>query len=201
KLEKVLFNLLSNAFKFTPENGQIQVTVEVLDNDSASKGLKILNLMVKDSGIGIPLPMQQKVFDRFFRNELPSSMVNQGSGIGLAIAKEYVRIHGGTIRLESSPGKGSCFTVSIPLKELEVLCESASPNQEGGESFFFESPTVSPENGIKKDQLKNPKKATVLLVEDNEDFRFYLKDNLGIWFNIVEAKNGQEGWQHVLSEM
>src|SRR5690606_29907417 len=89
-------------------------------NDSASKGLKILNVKVKDSGIGIPLHMQQKVFERFFRSELPSSMVNQGSGIGLAIAKEYVRIHGGTIRLESYPGKGSCFTVSIPVKALEA---------------------------------------------------------------------------------
>lgn len=203
KLEKVLFNLLSNAFKFTPENGEIEVSVEVLENDSASKGLKILNVKVKDSGIGIPVHMQQKVFERFFRSELPSSMVNQGSGIGLAIAKEYVRIHGGTIRLESYPGKGSCFTVSMPVKALEAPDTAIEAPAIGGSpaAIAYSNAPETVSGQASKGQPKNPKKPTVLLVEDNEDFRFYLKDNLGIWFNIIEGKNGLEGWQNALSEM
>ena len=118
KLEKIIFNLMSNAFKFTPESGRIEVEAGCFENDSGSEGIKILELKVTDNGIGIPKEKHEKIFERFFRNEVPASLVNQGSGIGLSITKEFVKVHGGTISLKSEPGAGSCFTVHIPLKPL-----------------------------------------------------------------------------------
>ncbi len=200
KLEKILFNLLSNAFKFTPENGKIEVSAGCYDNDSSSEGIKILEIKVKDTGIGIPKEKHDKVFERFFRNDVPGSMVNQGSGIGLAITKEFVKIHGGTIAVESEPGNGSCFIVRIPVREM-----AGGPEKYGAEEVGQEE--IKEEKLLKRETKKEEamvpgvpdKNPLVLLVEDNEDFRFYLKDNLGVHFSIIEAQNGKEGWQKALS--
>ena len=116
KLEKILFNLLSNAFKFTPTQGRVEVNMNLLEKSEEST--KWVAIRVKDSGIGIPLEKQDKIFDRFFQNELPASMVNQGSGIGLSITKEFVKLHGGVITVESEVNVGSCFTVLIPVVEI-----------------------------------------------------------------------------------
>jgi len=111
-------------------------------------------------------------------------MTNQGSGIGLAITKEFVRLHGGNITVDSWPHKGSCFTVSLPLSSAVAM--PAQP---------------VPLNGhTKGEKAVNGKKFTILLTEDNEDFRFYLKDNLRTYFNIIEAGNGKEGWQKALGQ-
>jgi signal transduction histidine kinase/ligand-binding sensor domain-containing protein/DNA-binding response OmpR family regulator len=199
KLEKILFNLLSNAFKFTPEGGEISVAVDCLENDSQSEGLKILQIRVTDSGIGIPKEKQEKIFERFFRNDVPKSFINQGSGIGLAITREFVKIHGGTIGVESEEGSGSCFTVCLPVKEI---CSSAAAiNSDVAEASLLVQPVEErlpvKEHGFKPAGIK----PHVLLVEDNADFRFYLKDNLSLYFTITEAANGKEGWQKALSVM
>lgn len=186
KLEKILFNLLSNAFKFTPEQGKVTVNVSVLAGGSE----KVLRIEVKDTGIGIPEDKKEKVFERFFQNELPRSMVNQGSGIGLSITKEFVKIHGGTITVESEVGKGSTFTVSIPIQEVLNIPANGS----GAETIL----STATEDGVWNNADAGSKKAMLLLVEDNEDFRFYLKDNLKSEYQIVEAKNGVEGWKLAL---
>jgi signal transduction histidine kinase/ligand-binding sensor domain-containing protein len=100
KLEKILFNLLSNAFKFTQEHGKVSVHVTPED----TTGGKFLRIDVSDTGIGISQDKLDRIFDRFFQNELPQSIVNQGSGIGLSITKEFVKIHGGKISVTSVPG-------------------------------------------------------------------------------------------------
>jgi signal transduction histidine kinase/ligand-binding sensor domain-containing protein/DNA-binding response OmpR family regulator len=219
KLEKILFNLLSNAFKFTPENGKIIVEVDCFDNDSYSENLKILQIKVRDTGIGIPKDKQEKVFDRFFRDDVPSSMVNQGSGIGLCITREFVKIHGGTISLESEPGAGSCFTVTILIKEIsgfpglaednEISVEKEpatvaslpepSPTEAEPESLAVEKAGEEELPARKVPVLPNETLPTLLLVEDNEDFRSYLRESLGNYYNIIEAINGKEGWQKALS--
>jgi len=178
KLERILFNLLSNAFKFTPGHGSVTVQLQ-------EDGTHII-IQVKDTGIGIPAAKQEKIFERFFQYtaNLPEEMTNQGSGIGLAITKEFVRLHGGNITVDSWPHKGSCFTVSLPLSSAVAM--PAQP---------------VPLNGhTKGGKAVNGKKFTILLTEDNEDFRFYLKDNLRTYFNIIEAGNGKEGWQKALGQ-
>lgn len=170
KLERILFNLLSNAFKFTPEYGNIEVIVSVQE--------QYVSIQVKDSGIGIPVEDQDKIFERFFQHDVPGSILNQGSGIGLAISKEFVRLHQGSISVESEPGKGTCFTVLLPVTEPVV--ETIAP--------VSEEHTEQPEKSSRK-------RPVILIVDDNEDIRFYLKDNLRRNYTVYEAVNGAEGWE------
>lgn len=185
KIERILFNLVSNAFKFTPIGGSVKVEMRLQENNDTSQEIEI---KVTDTGIGIPADKLDKVFDRFFQSDLPTSMVNQGSGIGLSITKEFVRIHRGKISVVSEPDKGSCFTVTIPVDKI------ASPIVQ---EEFIEELISMPSDGDKEEpQSKGgKKKPVILLVEDNDDFRFYLKDNLKQQYEILEATNGREGWQ------
>ncbi|HVY74640.1 MAG TPA: two-component regulator propeller domain-containing protein [Puia sp.] len=192
KIERILFNLLSNAFKFTLEKGKVDVAVA-----ARRKGAEMdLEIRVRDTGIGIPPEKLDKIFDRFFQQEVPGTLVNQGSGIGLSITKEFIRLHQGNIKVESEPEKGSCFTVHLPFKEFETIFtgEPLRISHEPEAVTMVEPVAALVMKG--KDGRKQP---LILLVEDNEDFRFYLKDNLRSEFRIVEAVNGKEGWQKALS--
>ncbi len=189
KVEKIMFNLLSNAFKFTPEFGVVSVSVK----ETETTNERALEISIKDTGIGIPLSKQEKIFERFFQNDLPSSVINQGSGIGLSITKEFVRLHEGTIEVKSDVGQGSCFIVTLPLKHVLHV-----ENRTVDDSSI--SMDVSSED-IQSDSVDKTKIPTLLLVEDNEDFRFYLKDNLRFQYHIIEAKDGVEAWSKALSTL
>jgi signal transduction histidine kinase/DNA-binding response OmpR family regulator len=193
KIERIIFNLLSNAFKFTPSGGHVSIWITVISDEDVLEN-KCLEIRVIDNGIGIEKEKHAKIFDCFFQNEIPDSFVNQGSGIGLSITKEFVKMHKGEITIESEPGNGSCFIVKIPVK-AEDLCVSSH------EVSVLDSQSSMPlpvKSGIDTALEKN-KKPVVLLVEDNDDFRFYLKDNLREYFQIVEAVNGKDGWQKALA--
>lgn len=185
KMEKILFNLLSNAFKYTPDNGAVHLRLAYHDgteNDAA------LTIEVEDTGIGIPENQQQKIFERFFQTDVPVDMANQGTGIGLAITKEFVKLHQGIITAKSTPGAGTCFTVRIPAKRLyDPVTRSTTPLVAEEEA----------EQILSEETRKNSKLKTILIVEDNEDLRFYLKDNLRSQYHIEEAVNGKEGWEKV----
>jgi signal transduction histidine kinase/ligand-binding sensor domain-containing protein/DNA-binding response OmpR family regulator len=186
KIEKIIFNLLSNAFKFTPENGQVIVDLNVI---TESKG-KWLIIKVKDTGIGIPADKKQKIFERFFQNDLPGNIVNQGSGIGLSITQEFIKLHGGSIEVESELGKGSTFFVKIPV--VDILSElNLQPVEWDLESDELEA--------TQEKQPTGDTKPSLLLVEDNEDFRSYLKDNLKAQYTIIDAANGRQGLEKALS--
>jgi signal transduction histidine kinase/ligand-binding sensor domain-containing protein/DNA-binding response OmpR family regulator len=197
KLEKILFNLLSNAFKFTGETGSVKVELNTIDagtepsNELPYKTGKYLQIKVIDTGIGIVKEKHEKIFERFFQNDIPGNMVNQGSGIGLAITKEFVKLHEGVITLNSEPGKGSCFSVYLPLKDSWYRKENITPV--GTEVGIDGKVASMVPIGESEEPAKNSKRPLLLLVEDNEDFRFYLKDNLKQPFQIAEAPNGQEG--------
>jgi signal transduction histidine kinase/ligand-binding sensor domain-containing protein/DNA-binding response OmpR family regulator len=192
KIERILFNLLSNSFKFTPFGGQISVMLSLSGADK-NEGKNSLEIKVIDTGIGIAIENQGKVFDRFFQDDMPESLLNQGSGIGLSITKEFVKMQGGSINLESEPNYGSCFTVTLPVEQqceinnIEIIAEK-EPEVLAG---------VIPEAG--QNLPGAGKKTTILLIEDNDDLRFYLKDNLKNSFHILEAVNGKDGWQKALS--
>jgi DNA-binding response OmpR family regulator/nitrogen-specific signal transduction histidine kinase len=187
KMEKILFNLLSNAYKFTPEGGKVKVMLDWFETSLGTlEESKYLQIRVSDTGIGIPGDNKERIFERFFQNALPGNIINQGSGIGLAIVKEFVRLHSGTIHVESEPDKGSSFIMQFPVNSIA----------DSGHTSEQVIPSI-PEPMIEQDalpKLKGPRN-TILIVEDNEDFRFYLKDNLGLHFRIIEASNGKEGWQ------
>ncbi|MEP1257997.1 two-component regulator propeller domain-containing protein, partial [Algoriphagus sp.] len=172
KLEKVLFNLLSNAFKFTPEDGAITVTLE-LQQENEEKG--ILLLSVSDTGVGISQENHQKIFERFYTTEGHKQQLNQGSGIGLSLVQDFVRTMKGEISVESEPGMGTVFSLSIPLT------------------------LIIPENWEEEEeevQLSgNNLKEVILIAEDHVEFRNYLKDCLSETYHVLTAKNGLQGWE------
>lgn len=196
KLEKILFNLLGNAFKFTLENGVVSVKVDILLEGNE----RLIQIDVSDTGIGIPQDKLDKIFEPFFQTDTPKSVVNQGSGIGLSITKEFVRIHGGRIDVKSEVGRGSSFKVLLPLREIPTA-EIPFQMEEIGSTAT--APVVTEENSevIGEPEKQNPaaNEKSLLLIEDNDDFRFYLRDNLKFQYNIYEARNGAEGWNLVLS--
>jgi DNA-binding response OmpR family regulator len=197
KLERILFNLLSNAFKFTPEHGT--VSVELLPVPAEKEGAEAwLDIRVQDTGIGIPKELQESIFERFFQHELPSHLMNQGSGIGLSITREFVRLHGGQLWVESEPDQGSTFTVRLPLRSGHH--PSLLPDSQPEMEVLAPVPTNGEEAAFPKEKPKNAL-PTLLLVEDNEDFRFYLQDNLRRQYTILEAANGKEGWKRALSAL
>lgn len=187
KIEKILFNLLSNAFKYTHDNGKISVNlVYHLPVDNEENGT--LAIEVSDTGIGIPAGKHEMIFEPFFQTDVPDNVVNQGTGIGLAITKEFVRLHNGVITVKSEPEKGTCFTVTLPAKKIHEPSVRTTSNPvtiEDAEQIIFE------------ESQKNGRKKTIIIVEDNEDLRFYLKENLKGQYHIEEATNGKEGWEKV----
>ena len=179
KLQKVLSNLLSNAFKFTPEGGKVYVKAEVEEGASTP----MLHLRVQDSGIGIPEQDMERVFDRFFhaKNE-----AQPGSGIGLALTKELVELHGGQISVESVEGFGTTFEVLLPLTRTEQL-----PSPEGKEEAEEQAPvaSISPPSLTKASEDA----PLILIVEDHEDVRRLLSDSLASDYHLIEAPDGQKG--------
>jgi signal transduction histidine kinase/ligand-binding sensor domain-containing protein/CheY-like chemotaxis protein/AraC-like DNA-binding protein len=187
KIERILFNLLSNALKFTPEHGSVGVELNLLSSNSG--GTSVIEIIVKDSGIGIPSEKHQKIFERFFQSDMPASLINQGTGIGLSITKDFVDLMGGTIAVESTPGKGSCFTLRLPFKVTKDHHEVTMNSPEERDAERTEVPIYD----------KRDKSITILVVDDNHDFRNYLKDDLTHFYTVVEAANGKEGWQKALA--
>lgn len=193
KIEKIMFNLLSNAFKFTPVRGKIEVNLYLLNslpenliNDNEKPIFKKwIKIDVKDTGIGISKEKQQKVFERFYRDETPGKRLVDGSGIGLSLVNEFVKLHHGKITLESEYNLGSCFTIYIPYINNPALLEHTKEP--------IENQNLNKEIVQIEESHYNTKKPSILLIEDSEDFLFYLKDNLKIKYHIIEAKNGKEG--------
>ncbi len=185
KLEKLIFNLLSNSFKFTPGNGQVSVNLYVESgtiNSGESETETHLFIEVSDTGIGIPEDKLDKIFSRFFQVDT-TGQVEKGTGIGLSLVAEFVKLHGGEIFVKSEMGKGSCFTVKLPVIQDGLHIESTELplNEVGNHSMIpFENEQKTVLSG----------RPVLLIAEDNDDLRFYLKDNLLQQFEILEASDG-----------
>lgn len=202
KMERILFNILSNAFKFTLEGGKIALELSEM-NKLTDPQTTWVSLKVSDTGIGIPADKKEKIFDRFFQHPTTASILNQGSGIGLSITKEFIKMQGGEIEVESEPEKGTTFSIHLPFIRL---------NPSGTETALSSDPADVEENAetlVSRQQDQqfremnpaagNTEMPLVLIVEDNEDFRFYLKDNLRLHYKIVEAADGKQGWHEALA--
>ena len=175
KMQRILYNLLTNALKYNHEGGSVTVTVdEVLTPDGAAARIR-----VADTGIGIKDENKPKIFDRFFQ-EPHTDTTYMGSGIGLHIVKEYVALHRGTITLTDNHPTGSIFSVLIPIDRSQTAtqAEQTQPVQP-------DAPAGLPEVGQQSDNC-------LLIVEDNEDFRKFLVSCLKDKYRVLEASNGQE---------
>ena len=177
-MERVFFNLVSNAFKHTPANGSIEI--------SCRCDGKRLVFSVADTGEGIPAEDLGKIFEQFFQVE---QVRPKGSGIGLTLTKAFVELHGGEITVESRQGKGSLFVVAIPVKHVEKQGDSQPIYNEKdvlAEVAPVEDmvPVVAPEDSDKP---------MLLFIEDNEDMRKMVGSLLGDEYNVALAPNGKEG--------
>lgn len=191
KIERILFNLLSNAFKFTLTGGAVKVFTSFTQNGDQA----LLEIKVEDTGIGIPPERHEKIFEQFFHSDSPGGFVNQGSGIGLAITREFVKLCKGTITVDSELNKGTCFTLHLPMEVLPAITTAATADSDEP-SLPDQLEMVLPEAPV---AIRKEEKQTILLVEDNDDFRFYLKENMKAYYHIIEATDGVSGWQKTLS--
>ncbi len=197
KIETIINNLLSNAFKFTPTDGEIKVAITV----SLQKENRLL-IKISDSGSGISEDQQKNIFNRFYQVDGSSKRMQDGTGIGLALVKELVELHGGNVDVQSKPNSGATFSIALPiLKEdlkksekyeslnkvqIDALNESAEELDTQQEPDIIEQPSPTPKEV--KDSLP-----IVLVVEDNNDVRAYIHEHLQHNFNVVEANDGQVG--------
>ena len=186
KIEKIIFNLLSNAFKFTPEDGQIRVTLglKAIDN-----GQGVLALKVIDTGSGIKETDLPKIFDRFYTASPSKEISNPGSGIGLSLVREFARIHGGDIAVRSQLGEGSEFELTIKVHVKPELLDLGNE---------LTKTTLPKEVAIDENDSDKP---LVLLVEDNLEFRQYIMEYLEQDYRIVMAQDGKDGLEKALANI
>jgi len=182
KMERIYFNLLSNAFKFTPENGKIGVQLSAL---SGVEGIMTYRLSVANTGSLISPEHIRSIFDRFYKID----MHHAGSGIGLALVKAFVELHGGTISVESDEKRGTLFIVDIPVNLHNVSAAVSSSEPVEGLSL---SSDMFIEEGSEEDNYDSTK-PLVLVIDDNADIRSYIRSLLQTEYALVEAANGLEG--------
>ncbi|WP_343671025.1 substrate-binding domain-containing protein [Chitinophaga sp.] len=196
KIEKVFFNLLSNAFKFTADGGHIYVMIEKNDN---------VTIKVVDSGYGLSAQDKERIFDFFYYGDVHNQ---NGSGIGLALSKEFIELHHGTIVADSEKGKGTEFTITLPMGNAHYSDEQIVPVKDWGYSSETDTWIADYDIGTSLAAVHPPQAGsgpatgnTLLIVEDNDDLRTFLANRLSAQFSIVTAKNGTEGIRMTFEEM
>jgi signal transduction histidine kinase/ligand-binding sensor domain-containing protein/DNA-binding response OmpR family regulator len=218
KLDKIVTNILSNAFKFTPEGGRIEVEVRRVAGN--------VTISISDTGIGIPADKLSRIFDRFYQVDGSHIREHEGTGIGLSLTKELVDLHKGVIEAESTEGKGTTFVIRIPLgKEHLKPEEICAPENDGKGVCGAGSPDVVRASGTaavrqgsfvteemldtEATQTEKPaigvitetKKPLLLIAEDNADVRYYIGSTVRWDYGILEAIDGEDGWNKAVELM
>lgn len=200
-LEKILVNLISNAFKFTPENGSISISMQNRQHESTNVSVSV-EFKIIDTGKGIPEEQAEQIFERFYQVSSSDSREFEGTGIGLALCKELAEMHHGNINVKSTTGKGSTFTVFLPcsrdhFNEDEIGSGKAAltdidefpPDEESVEEAKTILENVAPTDTYTP---------LIVIVEDNADLRQYISQNLEDHYQIHEAKNGSDGLNKII---
>lgn len=185
KLDKIISNVLSNAIKNTDECGYIGLTVTKLD--------EILQISIRDTGVGIPEKNLPYIFDRFYSVNTTGDTRLEGTGIGLTLAKELTELHGGKIAVNSVLGEGTEITITLPIsKELESHSDKVEHQVENDEKTRLDVAHQQIENSLflKPSKARKPK---VLVVEDDPDLRLFIQRELADVYEVITAKNGEDG--------
>lgn len=187
KMEKICYNLLSNAFKFTAENGHVDIHLSKIlkENEWYAK------IIVSDDGRGISEQHLDQIFNRFYKIDRTSA----GSGIGLELTKILVEQHNGTIEVESTEGKGSVFVVTIPFKQNDIAVTETYPVLNSSlEDKKEEISMLESEIDIPEEEKNRTSRPLVLVVDDNTDIRIFIRSLLQDQFEVIEADNGQSAF-------
>lgn len=199
-LDKVIFNLLSNAFKFTKDNGYIHIYISKPDN-----GNKVV-IKIEDNGVGMSMDALGHAFEVFYQGEYENY---KGSGLGLALSKELIGLHKGTIAVSSEKWKGTTFEICLPLGNAHLAKdEMASSVQETNqvvlyehEKIFTSDLTVEQIEKNETEVVQTEKEYSVLIIEDNADLRYFIINKLNTQYEILEADNGQQGLQQAFDNI
>jgi signal transduction histidine kinase/ligand-binding sensor domain-containing protein/DNA-binding response OmpR family regulator len=193
KMDKIVCNLLSNALRYTPENGRIIINYKLYDKEN----LRWLMLEVVDSGKGIEPEKIDQVFERFYQVKSVTGRTF-GAGIGLALSKTLVENHKGSITVQNEVNLGAKFTVIIPVSaeaysKDEIRYEEL--NYQSGNFIIDHDDSLLPVEEDQNAEVESDERKTILIVEDNSDFRKLLKQHLSNYYNTLEAENGEKGYE------
>jgi signal transduction histidine kinase/CheY-like chemotaxis protein/AraC-like DNA-binding protein len=191
KIQDVIFNLVSNALKFTQKGGKIDLNIQ-------QKSPKQVEISITDNGPGIPKEILPKIFDRYFQVEEQRQQVIEGSGLGLSLTRELVKLMGGEISVHSTPGIYTTFTISLPITN------DAPVSEEQIEAYFDDNLSrglYTDEPFVISDPLPEDEKMVVLVVEDNEDVIYYIQSLLSQRYRVITALNGLEGFDKAVEKI
>ena len=190
KMEKIFYNLISNAIKFTPEKGEIKITINQFDS--------VVEIKIADTGKGISPENLRNIFDRFYQVDGSNTREYEGTGIGLALAKELIELHKGRIQVISSLNEGTEFTITFPVintKEIpskNTLIEPLNSAEYSDELKNYSSEETNM-TAIQTDEENINLREIILIIEDNADVRSYIREQFENEYRISEAVNGEEG--------
>ena len=196
KLDKVIVNLLSNAFKYTPKGGLIHVCLDVLDQQ--------VRIQVRDNGDGMTPDEQDHAFDLFFSGPRP---FNLSKGLGLALSMEFIQLHQGDLTVQSEKDRGTTFTMLLPLGNAHLSKEemtSATPRSAGMQDTNNSSRLLvdmDDEEVVIPADPAGKRAGTLLVVEDNDDIRTFLTSRLDAEFDIIAESTGEKGWERALESI
>lgn len=185
KLDKIIYNLLSNAIKYTPEYKCIKVNVYLINKE----GNKVLVIKIKDEGIGISPKEINYIFTRFYSSKKRVGI--ESNGIGLSLTKELVNLHHGTITVDSELGKGTCFTVELPIDRMGYKHDEIVDEMEGVTMDITECAIVA-EDDVSSDGATD--KSTLLLIDDNAELLYIMKEMFKEKYSVWTAADGQQAW-------
>ncbi len=201
-LEKILNNLLANALKFTPRGGTVRMKVHSLPPDRLrsrnSRALGSIEIAISDTGIGIARDQLPQIFNRFYQVE--SGRSREGIGVGLALVKELVELHGGTITVESELGEGTTFVIRLP-KGRDHLAPDQVVRDAGAPLLAPATPATDAIDYVPTSDARPDDARTILIVEDHAGVRSFLRNHLWPHYRVLEAKDGTEGFDVAMSSL
>ncbi|PQJ73346.1 hybrid sensor histidine kinase/response regulator [Polaribacter butkevichii] len=206
-IEKVLFNIISNAFKVTPDKGKIIISAQktkkpvYLELFNEIKKVEAFEIVVQDTGAGLNKKELTKIFERFYQLNKLNKGYYGSTGIGLEVVKDFVELHKGKIDVSSKVNEGTKFKVTLPLITEHVEVKEEINNEELTENINDNQTNIIPENEIAKIQESDNKSYTVLIVEDNIELSHYLKSSLSPFYKIITASNGKIGLEKAISKL
>lgn len=187
KVGKIVMNLLSNAFKFTPEGGRVTVMIEHVAGTP-----DMLEIKIADTGIGISDVDKEHIFERFYQADHKGVEETTGNGIGLSLVRDFVTLHEGEVKVFDNIGTGSVFVIQFPVKHVETQVQLPS---ETGISIGEE------EDKEIKEETERRDFPLLLIVDDNEDFRIFMRYSLELQYRVKLAVNGNEAWEMMQEEL
>lgn len=207
-VEKIMFNLISNAFKVTPNNGEITVIVKQLDHpiqfpliDENHEVNSAVTISVEDTGPGLDQKEYKRIFERFYQVGNLNKSYYGSTGIGLKLVKDFVELHRGKIEVKSNLGKGTKFTVFLPIGKSHLLENELVTNRGNDEYLNKQIPILNEPIDDNEQAQGIEKKHTLLIVEDNIELQDYLKNELKKEYKIITAINGEKGLEITKKEL